>query len=88
MFFASEIRVFFYTAVMINGNMSNSNEKTCLIGRDEDPEKLSKSEDGSAVAAVPPTMSHVPITTPPPPMMGTDMSAQSGYGGYGSWYQV
>uniref|UniRef100_A0A3Q1ILK9 Uncharacterized protein n=1 Tax=Anabas testudineus TaxID=64144 RepID=A0A3Q1ILK9_ANATE len=55
---------------------------------DEDPEKLSKTEDSSAVAAeVPPTMPHVPITTPPPPIMGADMSAQSGYGGYGSWYQ-
>ncbi|XP_023263114.1 pre-mRNA-processing factor 39-like [Seriola lalandi dorsalis] len=57
---------------------------------DEDSEKLSKSEDGSAVAVstqVPPTMPHVPITTPPPTMMGTDMSAQTGYGGYSSWYQ-
>ncbi|GLD72373.1 pre-mRNA-processing factor 39-like protein [Lates japonicus] len=57
---------------------------------DEDSDKLSKSEDGSAVAVssqVPPTMPHVPITTPPPPMMGTDMSAQAGYGGYSSWYQ-
>ncbi|XP_053179799.1 pre-mRNA-processing factor 39 isoform X2 [Scomber japonicus] len=57
---------------------------------DEDPEKLSKSDDGSAVAVsaqVPPTMAHVPITTPPPPVMGTDMSAQAGYGGYSSWYQ-
>lgn len=61
-----------------------------LIYRDEDPEKLSKSDDGSAAVAgqAPPTMPHVPITTPPPPVMGTDMSAQSGYGGYGSWYQV
>lgn len=59
--------------------------------RDEDPEKLSKTDDGSAVAVsaqVPPTMPHVPITTPPPPVMGTDMSAQAGYGGYSSWYQV
>ncbi|XP_028271850.1 pre-mRNA-processing factor 39 isoform X2 [Parambassis ranga] len=56
---------------------------------DEDPEKLSKTDDGSAVvsAQAPPTMPHVPITTPPPPMMGTDMSAQAGYGGYSSWYQ-
>ncbi|XP_042274613.1 pre-mRNA-processing factor 39 isoform X1 [Thunnus maccoyii] len=57
---------------------------------DEDPEKLSKSDDGSAVAVsaqVPPTMPHVPITTPPPPVMGTDMSAQTGYGGYSNWYQ-
>ncbi|KAM4555748.1 pre-mRNA-processing factor 39 [Odontesthes bonariensis] len=57
---------------------------------DEDPEKLSKSDDGSAVAVseqVPPTMPHVPITTPPPPMMGTDMSSQAGYGAYSSWYQ-
>uniref|UniRef100_A0A665XG19 Si:ch211-114c17.1 n=2 Tax=Echeneis naucrates TaxID=173247 RepID=A0A665XG19_ECHNA len=55
---------------------------------DEDSEKLSKSDDGSAVAAqIPPTMSHVPITTPPPPMMGTDVNAQASYGGYSSWYQ-
>uniref|UniRef100_A0A3B4GBM1 Pre-mRNA-processing factor 39-like n=1 Tax=Pundamilia nyererei TaxID=303518 RepID=A0A3B4GBM1_9CICH len=55
---------------------------------DEDPEKLSKTDDGSAVSAqVPPTMPHVPITTPPPPVMGADMSAQTGYGGYSSWYQ-
>ncbi|XP_070692627.1 pre-mRNA-processing factor 39 [Pempheris klunzingeri] len=55
---------------------------------DDDPEKLSKSDDGSAVAvsAVAPTMPHVPITTPPPPV-GTDMSAQAGYGAYSSWYQ-
>ncbi len=61
------------------------------IFRDEDPEKLSKSDDGSAVAVsaqAPPTMPHVPITTPPPPVMGTDMSAQAGYGAYSSWYQV
>lgn len=57
---------------------------------DEDPEKLSKSEDGSAVAVsaqTPSAAPHVPITTPPPPVMGSDMSAQTGYGGYGSWYQ-
>lgn len=61
-----------------------------LIFRDEDPEKLSKSDDGSAVAVsaqVPSTMPHVPITTPPPPV-GADMSSQAGYGGYSSWYQV
>lgn len=52
---------------------------------DEDQEKLSINDDGLAVAAtaqVQPTMPHVPITTPPP-----DMSAQSGYSGYGNWYQ-
>ncbi|XP_037636273.1 pre-mRNA-processing factor 39 [Sebastes umbrosus] len=57
---------------------------------DEDPEKLSKSEDGSAVAVsaqVAPTMPHVPITTPPPPVIGADASSQAAYGGYGSWYQ-
>ncbi|XP_041653380.1 pre-mRNA-processing factor 39 isoform X2 [Cheilinus undulatus] len=57
---------------------------------DEDTEKLNKGDDGSAVAEseqVAPTMPHVPITTPPPPVMGTDMSSQSGYGGYSSWYQ-
>ncbi|XP_029020833.1 pre-mRNA-processing factor 39 isoform X2 [Betta splendens] len=53
---------------------------------DEDPEKLSKTEDNSA-AQVTPTMPHVPITTPPPPIMGADMNAQAGYGGYSSWYQ-
>ncbi|KAG8003984.1 Pre-mRNA-processing factor 39 [Nibea albiflora] len=57
---------------------------------DEDEEKLSKSDDGSAVAVsaqAPPTMPHVPITTPPPPVMGADMTAQAGYGAYSSWYQ-
>ncbi|XP_008325063.1 pre-mRNA-processing factor 39 isoform X2 [Cynoglossus semilaevis] len=55
---------------------------------DEDPEKLSKSEDASAAdvsAQEATTMPHVPITTPPPPVMGTDMSA--GYGAYNNWYQ-
>ncbi|XP_058505015.1 pre-mRNA-processing factor 39 [Solea solea] len=59
-------------------------------GEGEDPEKLIKSEDGSAVAVsaqVPPTMPHIPITTPPPPVVGSDVSAQTGYGGYGNWYQ-
>lgn len=60
-----------------------------MISRDEDPEKLSKGDDGSAVSTqAPPTMPHVPITTPPPPVMGADMSAQAGYAGYSSWYQV
>ncbi|KAF3838520.1 hypothetical protein F7725_010288 [Dissostichus mawsoni] len=57
---------------------------------DEETEKLMKSEDGSAVAVSaqdPTTMPHVPITTPPPPVMGADASAQAGYGGYSSWYQ-
>ncbi|CAL8328011.1 pre-mRNA-processing factor 39 [Gadus morhua] len=57
---------------------------------DEEAEKLIKSDDGSAVAAgqqVPPTMPHVPITTPPPPVMGADASAQGTYGAYNSWYQ-
>ncbi|XP_056155013.1 pre-mRNA-processing factor 39 [Lampris incognitus] len=56
----------------------------------EDPEKLSKADDGTAVAMtpqVPPTMPHVPITTPPPPVMGSDMSAQGAYAGYSNWYQ-
>lgn len=45
-------------------------------------------DDGSAmgVQTAPPTMPHMPMTTPPPPMMGGDMSGS--YGGYGSWYQV
>lgn len=60
-----------------------------LFCRDEDPESLTKTDDDSAVSAqVPPTMPHVPITTPPPPMMGTDMSSHAGYGGYSNWYQV
>ncbi|XP_034399828.1 pre-mRNA-processing factor 39 isoform X1 [Cyclopterus lumpus] len=57
---------------------------------DDDSEKLSKSDDGSAVAVsaeVQPTMPHVPITTPPPPVIGADTSSQASYGGYGSWYQ-
>ncbi|XP_032384131.1 pre-mRNA-processing factor 39 isoform X1 [Etheostoma spectabile] len=57
---------------------------------DEDPEKMSKSEDGSAVvvsASVPPTMPHVPITTPPPSVMGADANSQTGYGAYSNWYQ-
>lgn len=51
----------------------------------EDLEKMSKMDDGSATTAplqaVPPAMPPVP----PPPVMGGDMS---GYGNYGSWYQV
>uniref|UniRef100_A0A8C6NL53 Pre-mRNA-processing factor 39-like n=4 Tax=Nothobranchius furzeri TaxID=105023 RepID=A0A8C6NL53_NOTFU len=57
---------------------------------DEDPQKLSKNEDSSTVAAaeeVPPTMPQVPITNPPPSVIGTDTSAQAGYGAYSSWYQ-
>ncbi|XP_068181965.1 pre-mRNA-processing factor 39 isoform X2 [Antennarius striatus] len=57
---------------------------------DEDPEKLNKGDDNSAVAAseqTPPTVPHVPITTPPPPVVGADMSTQGGYGAYSSWYQ-
>ncbi|KAI3351674.1 hypothetical protein L3Q82_020514, partial [Scortum barcoo] len=57
---------------------------------DSHEDKLIKSDDGSDVAVsaqVPPTMPHVPITTPPPPVMGADASAQAGYGGYSSWYQ-
>ncbi|TNN34378.1 Pre-mRNA-processing factor 39 [Liparis tanakae] len=57
---------------------------------DEDSEKLSKSEDGSAVAVaaeVQPSVPSVPITTPPPPVMGADAASPAGYGAYGSWYQ-
>ncbi|XP_051513882.1 pre-mRNA-processing factor 39-like isoform X2 [Myxocyprinus asiaticus] len=58
-------------------------------GDSDDPEKMSKMDDGSAMTVppqtAPPTMPHVPITTPPPPMMGGDMSGS--YGSYGSWYQ-
>uniref|UniRef100_G3Q062 Si:ch211-114c17.1 n=1 Tax=Gasterosteus aculeatus aculeatus TaxID=481459 RepID=G3Q062_GASAC len=48
-------------------------------------------DDGSAVAVsaeVAATMAHVPITTPPPPVVGADASSQAAYGGYSSWYQV
>ncbi|KAL0973872.1 hypothetical protein UPYG_G00212260 [Umbra pygmaea] len=65
----------------------DSKKRGAENGDNEDPEKMLKGEDGSAVPAPPqppPTMPHVPITTPPPPIMGADMSA--GYG-YGSWYQ-
>ncbi|XP_026878519.2 pre-mRNA-processing factor 39 [Electrophorus electricus] len=58
---------------------------------DDDPEKMSKMDDGSAMTApaqgVPPSMPPVPMTTPPPPMMGGDMSGAHGYGGYSNWYQ-
>lgn len=62
-----------------------------LFFRDEDLEKVSKSDDGSAVAETAEasqTDSHVPDTTPPPTASGTDMSTQAAYGAYGSWYQV
>lgn len=52
---------------------------------------MSKSDDGSAVAVSAEgaaTMAHVPITTPPPPVVGADASSQAAYGGYSSWYQV
>ncbi|KAL0176068.1 hypothetical protein M9458_028398, partial [Cirrhinus mrigala] len=54
----------------------------------DDPEKMSKIDDASAstvAQTAPPTMPHVPMTTPPPSMMGGDMSGS--YGSYGSWYQ-
>jgi len=56
----------------------------------DDPEKMSKMDDGSSLT-VPPqtaplTMPHAPMTTPPPSMMGGDMSGS--YGSYGNWYQV
>ncbi|XP_055033948.2 pre-mRNA-processing factor 39 isoform X2 [Misgurnus anguillicaudatus] len=58
-------------------------------GDNDDPEKISKMDDGSAMVVppqtAPPTMPHMPITTPPPPMMGGDMSGS--YGSYSSWYQ-
>lgn len=57
----------------------------CHSSDSEDPEKISKMDDGSATAtsqqAAPPTMPPVP----PPPVMGGDMS---GYGNYSNWYQV
>ena len=61
----------------------------CLFCRDsDDPEKVSRTDDGSATAAAqtaPPTVPPAPMTAPPPPMMG-DMSGS--YGSYSSWYQV
>ncbi|XP_048032967.1 pre-mRNA-processing factor 39 isoform X3 [Megalobrama amblycephala] len=58
-------------------------------GDNDDPEKINKMDDGSALTVppqtAPPTMPHVPMTTPPPSMMGGDMSGS--YGSYGSWYQ-
>ncbi|XP_037531735.1 pre-mRNA-processing factor 39 [Nematolebias whitei] len=56
----------------------------------EDPQKMLKSDDDAAAATseqAPPTTPQVPITTPPPSMVGTDTSAQAGYGAYSSWYQ-
>lgn len=66
----------------------------CLVSREEDAEKQSKGEEDCSDAAVAASASteasqttpQVPITTPPPPV--TDMSGQSSYGGYNSWYQV
>lgn len=55
----------------------------------DDPEKMSKMDDGSSLTVppqtAPPMMPHAPMTTPPPSMMGGDMSGS--YGSYGSWYQ-
>ncbi|XP_012696307.2 pre-mRNA-processing factor 39 [Clupea harengus] len=56
-------------------------------GDSDDPEKVSRTDDGSATAAAqtaPPTVPPAPMTAPPPPMMG-DMSGS--YGSYSSWYQ-
>jgi len=50
---------------------------------------MNKMDDPTALTVpqtAPPTMPHVPMTTPPPSMMGGDMSGS--YGSYGSWYQV
>ncbi|XP_015240131.1 PREDICTED: pre-mRNA-processing factor 39-like [Cyprinodon variegatus] len=53
--------------------------------RDEDPEKISKTDDGSSTAAqTASSMSQVPSSTA---VAGTDTSAQAGYGAYSSWYQ-
>uniref|UniRef100_A0A672J308 Pre-mRNA-processing factor 39-like n=1 Tax=Salarias fasciatus TaxID=181472 RepID=A0A672J308_SALFA len=59
---------------------------------DEEPEKQSKPEESKteepvSAAQATPTTPHVPITTPPPPVVGADASAQTGYTGYSSWYQ-
>lgn len=58
----------------------------CFSSSDnDDPEKMSKMDVALALTA-PPTMPHVPMTTPPPSVMGGDMSGS--YRSYDSWYQV
>uniref|UniRef100_A0A8C1TB35 Si:ch211-114c17.1 n=1 Tax=Cyprinus carpio TaxID=7962 RepID=A0A8C1TB35_CYPCA len=57
----------------------------CFSSSDnDDPEKMSKMDVALALTA-PPTMPHVPMTTPPPSVMGGDMSES--YRSYDSWYQ-
>ncbi|XP_042626474.1 pre-mRNA-processing factor 39-like [Cyprinus carpio] len=53
-------------------------------GDNDDPEKMSKMDVALALTA-PPTMPHVPMTTPPPSVMGGDTSGS--YRSYDSWYQ-
>ncbi|XP_061091786.1 pre-mRNA-processing factor 39 [Conger conger] len=69
------------------GNKKRSAEN----GSSEEPEKISKMEDNSAMStpsmATPPVAPPVPMTTPPPPMMGGDMSGSHSAYGYGGWYQ-
>ncbi|KAG9346502.1 hypothetical protein JZ751_006813 [Albula glossodonta] len=68
-----------------------SKKRTAENGDDNDPEKVSKLEDSSAMSApsmaTPPVAPPVPMTTPPPPMMGGDMSSSHSAYGYGGWYQ-
>ncbi|KAF5896030.1 pre-mRNA-processing factor 39-like isoform X2 [Clarias magur] len=65
-------------------NDLGAKKRSAENGDGDDPEKISKMDDGSAAAApqqaVPPTMP----PGPPPPVMGGDTS---GYGNYGNWYQ-
>ncbi|XP_018592540.1 pre-mRNA-processing factor 39 [Scleropages formosus] len=69
------------------GNKKRSAEN----GDNDDPEKMSKLEESSAVPApsmaTPPAVPPMPMTTPPPPMMGGDMSGSHSAYGYGGWYQ-
>ncbi|KAJ8405165.1 hypothetical protein AAFF_G00321560 [Aldrovandia affinis] len=68
-----------------------SKKRSAENGDSDDPEKVSKLEDGSAMSApsmaTPPVAPPVPMTTPPPPMMGGDMSGSHSAYGYGGWYQ-
>ncbi|XP_056328556.1 pre-mRNA-processing factor 39 isoform X1 [Danio aesculapii] len=60
--------------------------KRAAENSDDDPEKMSKMDDVPTMPQIaPPTIPQVPMTTPPPSMMGGDMSGS--YGNYSSWYQ-
>ncbi|XP_064182230.1 pre-mRNA-processing factor 39 isoform X1 [Anguilla rostrata] len=68
-----------------------SKKRSAENGDNDDPEKVSKMEDSSAMSApsmaTPPVAPPVPMTAPPPPMMGGDMSGSHSAYGYGGWYQ-